>query len=141
MLSVEPEIVANYVDTGLVKLVFWPVLNHGDPSIYSTLMAECIARQSMEAFWQVHEQLFQNQDELWGAGRDYYVETAVQAGVDQTTFESCYDGDGLATVMGMDALRRERGIFSQPVFDINGQLLAGLQSYSLFDQTFQALLP
>lgn len=141
MLSVEPEIVANYVETGLVKLVFWPVLNHGNPSIYSTLTAECIAQQSMEAFWQVHEQLFQNQDELWSAERDYYVETAVQTGVDQTTFESCYDGDGLATVMEMDALRRQRGIFSQPVFDINGQLLAGLQSYSLFDQTFQALLP
>ena len=42
-------------------------------------------------------------------------------------FEQCYDdGSGLARVQALDALRRERGITSQPVFDVNGVITAGL---------------
>jgi protein-disulfide isomerase len=141
VLSVEPDIVANYVETGQVKLVFWPVLNHGDPSIYSTLTAECIAQQDMDAFWEVHEQLFLKQNELWGADRDYYVQTAVETGVDQSAFEACYDGSGLEVVWALDEGRKARGIFNQPYFDINGQLLGGLQSYEVFVQAYQAVLP
>ena len=99
MLGTEPDIVANYVEMGLVKVIFWPVLNHGNPSVYSTLTAECVGQQSVETFWEVHHVLFENQPDLWGANRDYYVQTAVAAGVDQTTFEACYDDpDNLAQV-------------------------------------------
>lgn len=142
MLGTEPDIVANYVETGQVKLVFWPVLNHGDFSIDSHLAAECVAQQNMDAFWVIHEQLFMKQNELWSADRDYYVETAVSIGIDQAAFEACYDGTtGLDAITELDAIRRERGIFSQPVFDINGTLLAGRQSFEVFEQAFQALLP
>ncbi len=141
MLGVEPEIVANFVELGQVKIVFWPVLNHGNPSLYSTLTAECVAQQDMDAFWDIHTLLFENQDELWGADRDYFVETAVSVGVDQTQFEACYDGpSGLDAVFILDDLRRQRGVFSQPVFDINGNLLAGLQSFELFTTAFNSLL-
>lgn len=142
MLGTEPEIVANYVETGQVKLVFWPVLNHSDFSIDSHSAAECVAQQSMDAFWVIHEQLFMKQNELWNADRDYYVETAVSVGVDQAAFEACYDGTtGIDAITALDAIRREQGIFSQPVFDINGTLLAGRQSFEVFEQAFQALLP
>ncbi|MCP5097576.1 MAG: thioredoxin domain-containing protein [Chloroflexi bacterium] len=137
MLGVEPDIITNYVETGAVKIVFWPVLNHGDPSVYSSLTAECVAQQDMDAFWQVHALLFENQSDLWGASRDYFVETAVSVGVDQATFETCYDGaSGLDTVFVLDNFRRQRGIYSQPIFDINGELLAGRQSYELFASIF-----
>lgn len=140
MLGTEPDIVANYVENGQVKIVFWPVLNHGDPSLYSTLASECAGQQDSDLFWTMHEYLYENQSALWGANRDYYVNTAVQLGANQADFEACYDGqDGLATVMELDALRRERGIFSQPIFDINGQLLAGAQPYDTFAQAFDSL--
>lgn len=140
MLGTEPDIVANFVENGEVKIVFWPVLNHGDPSTYSTLTALCVGQQDPALFWDVHQILFQNQDQLWGANRDYYVNTAVSVGADQAAFEACYDGpNGLADVMELDALRRERGIYSQPTFDINDNIFAGAASYDTFAQLFENL--
>lgn len=138
MLGTEPQIVQDYVQSGKVKIVFWPVLNHGNPSVYATLTAECVGQQNPDAFWEIHEYLFTNQRELWNAGRDYFVEAAVGVGVDQQTFEACYDGsEGLATVMALDAIRRERGVFNQPVFDVNGQTFAGLPAYDTFTRILE----
>lgn len=140
MLGTEPEIIANYVETGRVKLVFWPVLNHGDPSVYSTLTAECLGQQDPDLFWAGHAYLFEHQNELWGADRDYYVNTAVALGADQATFEACYDGpNGLETVLELDNIRRQRSIFSQPVFDINGEVFVGAQPYESFAAVFDAM--
>lgn len=140
MLGTEPEIVASYVQTGKVQIVFWPVLNHGDPSIYSTLTAVCVGQQDPQLFWDVHEQLFQNQGELWGANREYYVNTAVRVGADQAAFTACYDDPAaLAQVMQLDALRRQRGIFNQPTFDVNGNILAGSIAFETFAQAFDSL--
>lgn len=142
MLGTEPEIVESFVGTGQVKIVFWPVLNHGNASLYATLAAECIGRQSSDAFWEAHELLYVNQSELWGADRDYYVDVANRVGVDGATFEACYDGEAaLSQVMALDELRRERGVFSQPIFDINGQLVGGAQPFSAFAEIIQATLP
>lgn len=128
--------------TGRAKLVFWPVLNHGNPSLYSTTTAECVAQQNTDAFWRIHEQLFANQQELWGADRDYYVNAAVSVGVDQSLFEGCYDsGTGVAAVRGLDEIRRGRGIFTQPVFDVNGQILYGAQSFATFAEVIASQLP
>lgn len=140
MRGTERGIIANYVATGRVKLVFWPVLNHGNPSLYSTLTAECMGQQDPYLFWTVHQFLFENQADLWQADRDYYVNTAVALGADQAAFEACYDGpDGLATIMALDATRRDRGIFSQPIFDINGEIFVGAQPYESFAAVFDAL--
>ena len=141
MLGTEPDIVANYVEMGLVKVIFWPVLNHGNPSVYSTLTAECVGQQSVETFWEVHHVLFENQPDLWGANRDYYVQTAVAAGVDQTTFEACYDDpDNLAQVQKLDEIRRQWGVYSQPTFDVNGRVFAGAQPFNVFEEVIQAAL-
>ncbi len=129
----------DYVETGQVKLVFWPVLNHGNPSVYSTLTAECVGQQDPNLFWVVHNILFVNQGELWGAGRDFYVETAVAAGADQATFEACYDSQSaMDQVLELDNIRRQRGIFSQPQFDINGTIFVGAQSYTAFAEVIDA---
>jgi protein-disulfide isomerase len=141
-LGTEPEIITAYVESGQVRLVFWPVLNHGNPSVYATLAAECVAQQEMEAFWEIHHHLFQNQDELWNADRDYFVAAAEQVGVDPATFTACYDdGAALDHVLALDATRRDRGIFNQPVFDINGTLLYGTQSFATFAQIIERSLP
>ncbi|MBP7590168.1 MAG: thioredoxin domain-containing protein [Chloroflexi bacterium] len=141
MLGTEPDILRNYVMTGKVKLVFWPVLNHGDPSVYSTLTAECAGQQNPDFFWALHKYLFENQDDLWSANREYYVQTAVSFGVDQAQFEACYDGTaGLEQVMELDNGRRQRGIFSQPQFDINGYIFVGAQPYDTFAEALDANL-
>ena len=146
MLGTEPQVVQEYVQTGKVKVVFWPVLNHGDPSFYSTLTAECVGQQDPDLFWDAHEALFTNQSQLWRADRDFYVQTAVSVGADQATFEACYNGpEGTTRVLELDSLRRERGIYSQPTFDINGEVYGGAPSFEVFaavlDDVYNAAVP
>lgn len=141
MLGTEPQVIESFVNSGQVKLVFWPVLNHGNPSVYATLTADCVGAQDPDLFWQIHEDLFENQGALWRATRDDFVAFAVAAGADQAQFETCYDdGAALARVMALDATRRERGVFSQPVFDINGRILGGAQPFPIFAEALQAAL-
>ena len=99
----------------------------------SVVTAECAGQQDPALFWAVHKALFENQGELWGAGRDYFVETAVTLGADQATFETCYDSQSaMDQVLELDNIRRQRGIFSQPQFDINGVIFVGAQPYTTF---------
>lgn len=141
MQGAATQLTAEYVDTGLVKVVFWPVLNHGNPSVYSTLTAHCVGLQDPALFWAAHDQLFANQSDLFGADRDYYVALAVALGADQAAFEACYDdGSGLAEVMALDDIRRQRGIFGQPTFDVNGRIFAGLPAYDVFQEVLNAAL-
>lgn len=142
MLGTEPQILADYVETGQVTGVFWPVLNHGNPSVYATLTAVCVGRQDPQLFWDMHHYLFQNQSELWAADRDYYIEAAAGIGADEAAFTACYDGpDGIAEVTALDALRRERGIYSQPTFVVNDTLFAGAAAYETFAELFDSLAP
>ena len=141
MLGTESRLIADYVETGLVRIVFWPVLNHGDPSLYSTVAAECLGQQTPALFWAAHDVLFEKQDDLWSADRDYYANLAESLGADRAAFEACYGDEGaLAQVRTLDGLRLERGIFGQPTFDVNGQVFAGLQNYEFFQAAIDAAL-
>jgi protein-disulfide isomerase len=140
VLGAEEEIIPSYVDTGQVRIVFWPMLDHGQASVNAHAAADCIGRQDVDAFWQVHDQFYEHQDELFGANRDYFVQAAVNASVDQAAFEACYDsGEAHARVRALDERRRELGLFSRPSFDINGQLLIGSQPFSVFEEYFAAV--
>ena len=141
-MGTEPDILDAYVASGDVKLVFWPVLNHGNPSVYSTLTAVCAGQQDPMLFWALHTELFNRLTELYGADRDYYVNLAVTAGAEQAAFEACYDDpDSVAQVTELDTIRRDRGIFSQPTFDVNGRILVGRQPFDVFAGVIDDALP
>lgn len=126
MLELEPKIYEQYVATGDVKLIFWPVINHGNASLYATVTMECVGRQSPQLAWDVHQTLFENLRDLYQADRDYFVNIATSAGADQAAFETCYDdGSGVNRVIELDTIRRDRGIRGQPFFDINGTVIGG----------------
>ncbi len=142
MLGSEPEIISNYVNSGEVKLVFWPMLDHGNHSLNAHAAAECIGRQSVDAFWDVHDHFFENQSELWGADRSYFIEVAEGVGVDQTAFAACYDnGIGHEAVPELDKIRRDLGILSRPTFDINGTYIIGAQPFIFFSEYIESILP
>jgi len=141
VLGTEPQIVQEYVNSGKVKLIFWPVLNHNDPSVYATLTAHCVGRQDPDKFWDVHEMLFTNQSDLWRADRDYFVNTAVAAGADRAAFELCYDDPtALEEVLSLDAIRKQRGIAGQPMFDIAGTVYGGAPPYESFAEVLDFAL-
>ena len=142
MLGAEPEIIKNYVEQGRVRIVFWPMLDHGNASLNAHAAADCVGRQDVDAFWLIHDQFFLFQADLWQADRDYFVNAAVAAGIDQATFEACYDsGTGHATVTELDSIRRNLGVFNRPTFTINDQLLVGSQPFEIFEQYILAALP
>ena len=135
MLGIEPDIIANFVEQGDVRIVFMPVLNHGDPSTFATAAANCLGQQDPALFWAMHAELFVNQQSLWGANRQYFTDVAVSLGGNGTAFAECYDsGSGVSSALALDAIRKERGIWTQPVFDINGSLYFGAASYDIFAQ-------
>jgi protein-disulfide isomerase len=141
VLGAEREVIANYVDSGQTRIVFWPILDHGNASLNAHAAADCVARQDVDAFWQVHDDFFANQGDLWQADRSYFLNSAVALGLDQDAFAECYDsGTGHAAVTELDSARRQLGVFNRPTFDINGQLLIGSQPFSVFAQFIDAAL-
>ena len=64
MLGTEPQLRESYIKSGQVRLIFNPVLSHGNYSVLAHLAAECAAEQGY--FWQMHDLLFEHQAELWG---------------------------------------------------------------------------
>ena len=129
MLGEEKRIREDYVETGQLTYIFWPVLNHGNNSIFAHAAMDCVAHQDAKLGWDMHEVLFINQRSLWSASRDFFVEQASFVGADIPLFEQCFDsGEGVERVQALDAIRRDRGVRSQPVFDVNGDVVKGFGS-------------
>lgn len=140
MLGSERQIIEAYVKTGQVRLLFNPVLNHGDRSIQTHQAAECAADQGQ--FWGFREFMFENQGSLWGGDVRESVKTlAAQFGLNMADFNACIDDQRhLALVQNQDTRRIERGIRFQPSFEINGEFLLGSQPYEVFETAIKAQL-
>ena len=140
MLGAEPLIRDNYIKTGQVRLVFNPVLNHGDRSHQTHQAAECAAEQSR--FWEFHDVLFEHQDSFWaGDIRATVKQLAAEAGLDIAGFNTCLDEQRyLDLVFSQDEIRQQKGIRGQPVFDINGEFLVGAQPFEVFQSVIEAQL-
>ena len=89
MLGAEREIIANHVLNGQVRLVFWPMLDLGPNSANAAAAAFCAGEQDPAAFWAFHDTLFENQADVYGADRDYFVNMAATAGLDGAAFAAC----------------------------------------------------
>jgi protein-disulfide isomerase len=146
VLTVEPELIGAYVKTGKLKLVFRDVLNHGERSDRASEAAACAGKQGK--FWEMHALLFEKMSETWGAsGSDALLALMKQRaseieGLDQAAFAQCVDGrETLAQLKAADAEQRERGIITQPIFEIGGQRIVGTRSFDVFAQTIDAMLP
>jgi protein-disulfide isomerase len=140
VLGTEPAIRENYIRTGQVRLIFSPVLNHGDRSVQSHLAAECAAEQRQ--FWEFHDILYANQGALWGGDIQTTVkQLALQADLDIERFNTCFDEQRhLDLIRSQDEIRRQQGIRGQPVFDINGEYLYGAQPFEVFQAVIEAKL-
>lgn len=140
MIGTEPQIVSEYIETGRVKLVFIPMLDHGPPSQNTYAAAHCAGVQNPSAFWEMHDYLFANFNDLSRAEKPYFADAAQRFGLDRAAFEACYDsGEGHLAATNLDNMRRQQGIFNRPTFDINGLFLFGNQPFSAFQEAFAAV--
>lgn len=144
MLAVEPQVIETYVKPGKVKLVFRDVLNHGERSVRTSEAAACAGQQ--DRFWDMHTILFETQDTTWATSNDGLLalmrtHAKTLAGLDEGAFDRCMtERTTLKALQAADAEQRKRGINSQPIFEIAGQRLVGVQPFEVMAQRIEAAL-
>ena len=132
------ELQQTHIAEGNVQFVFWHNLDSVPAATRLHIGAHCAGEQSVALFWEMHDYIYENQNQFFSADDQLVVNTAVELGADRAALEQCYfRGDGRTAVEALDAVRRERGISGRPVFDIEGQRIFGAQSFDVFDQAIQ----
>jgi protein-disulfide isomerase len=120
---IEPMLIDEYVDDGLLLLEIrdFPVL--GAPSIGAAVAARCAAEQ--DAFWPYHKGLFEAQATGAVFDVDLLIDLAVGAGADAAEFEACMtDLRTLPEVEDDYAAAQAFGLTGTPGFVLNGQALS-----------------
>lgn len=132
-IDVYPRIDSAYVKTGKVQWVFvnMPLPNHG----YAWLASEAAlcAGATGNAFWRMHDHLFENQAE-WSASPQpgpLFRRYAQQAGASLEAYDACVAGDQVAALILQDFMfGMSRGINGTPAFVVGSdQTVVGLKSF------------
>lgn len=127
----EPRIVASYVATGKVRIVWHTVAFIGPESILAARAAWCA--QQRGKFWDYFALLYQHQDgENTGTFNTARLERwAGDAGMDRGAFGECLAGP--QSVAGLEAGRREAersGVTGTPTFFVNGKKAIGALTFA-----------
>lgn len=120
--QVYPQIVQELVRPGTARVYFvnFPVL--GPPSRHVALVAECVATQSEDAFWEMKPPLMRSQGELEDQGRVYELVELYAPGVDVDQVRTCIEED--QQVEQLDAEIRasnQLGVTGTPTVMVDGE--------------------
>jgi protein-disulfide isomerase len=142
-MTVEPAIIADYVESGQVRLVFKPVLDYNPYSQIATEAAYCAGEQNPALFWEMHDLLFSRQAEFWSA-QDKAAEAekyANELDLSPEAFSACLNGHRYGDqIAAQDQARRDEGIRQRPTFRIigpgqpDGRLVPGAQPFRNFEE-------
>ncbi|HII72314.1 TPA: DsbA family protein [Candidatus Woesearchaeota archaeon] len=127
------QILSEYVDEGLVKIVFrdYPLPFHEDAQ-KAAEAAECAGDQGK--FYDMHDMLFENQDSLSVSDLKKY---AKELGLNTAKFNDCLDSGKYEEEVQMDAADGSAyGVSGTPAFFVNGRLMEGALP---FDQIAQVI--
>ena len=142
----EGNIVKNYVETGMVKIIFKDFTIIGPDSIGAANAAHCAGDQGK--FWEYHDEIYHNYDgenSGWAAS-EHLVRFAQNIGLDQEQFVQCMStGKYLQLVETSSTDARNLGITGTPAFFVVGPdnqitRISGAQPYEVFNNLFQAEL-
>ncbi|MEX0788462.1 MAG: DsbA family protein [Anaerolineales bacterium] len=140
--EIEPRLILEYVEPGVVFFVYrqFPVL--GAPSVRAAEASLCARDQG--AFWAYHDVLYLNQDETnpQAFSDSRLLEFANGISLDSGAFSTCVDQRRFAGEVQADAQAAlSAGLNATPSFIINGRSLVGLVSYGEFAQLLEEALP
>lgn len=128
-----PQLKTNYIDTGLVKLVYrdYPIDKHPESRLAAE-SAECVGNENDYLYYQMQDKLFGNVQE-WAyqpGARDIIIGFAKDLGVD---IETCLGSGEVSSEVGDDfAAAVSYGVEGTPTFFINGWKVVGAQPYEVF---------
>jgi protein-disulfide isomerase len=133
-LSVKPRLVADYVETGQARFVFYdfPIHSIHPHAFLAARAARCAGDQDL--FWEYHEMLFRNQARwsaeatIGGTLSDY----AGEVGLDRGDFNACVNSDKYADVVTANlALGERMNVQSTPTVLVNANGM--LRKVATFD--------
>lgn len=126
------QLVKEYVDTGKMKIYYrhYPLSFH-PKAVPLALASECANDQ--DAFWAMHDKIFENAATVATASDDTIKGWAVELGLDASSFNTCYDAKTHQAKIDEDfAAGGAVGVSGTPTFYINGKQLVGAQPLSAF---------
>lgn len=129
MLEVEPQVVADYIVPGRVRMVYRHLAQVGESSIRAAEAAECAADQGR--FWEMRAMLYERQiDLLQTATLDGgLLFLARELDLDEAQFSACLQEHTHREVVLADSeASREAGVVARPTFEIDGERLIGFRS-------------
>ena len=141
MQGVEKQLFTEYVETGQVQYIFWPVVNHGQGSFNAFLVMECAGQQDPALAWTAHDILFDNLSALYRGDLDLYLSIAEQTGLDLDEFQTCFGSqEAIERIQNLDQIRRDKGVTGQPIFEFVGVgFLLGSQPKQVFDDAISTI--
>jgi len=103
----------------------------------------CAGKQGAEAFWPMHELLFEKSEE-W-SGQENLIELfkgyAAELGLDTEAFVACLEAGETADQVQSELEQGEvLGVGGVPAFFINDWFVEGAQSFEVFQETIEAAL-
>jgi protein-disulfide isomerase len=123
--QVEPQLIAQYVETGQVRLVFRDLAFLGEESRWAAVAAQLAAEQ--DAFWPYHDYLFANQlgENVGSFSIERLQEIATLVGLDRTAFDGGLQLDAARATFaeirtGFEADAARLGINSTPTVVVDG---------------------
>ena len=137
-----PQIVDQYVETGVVRYVFkdFPLNSIHPQAEEAAEAARCAGDQG--AFLEMHNLLFEQQS-LWGNRNptEVFVDFAKDLGLDTEEFGQCLASRQHQSAVSSDLQEGiELGVTGTPAFFINGYPVTGAQPFEMFEQAIDTLL-
>jgi protein-disulfide isomerase len=141
-LQTGPLLYEAYIATGKVKHIFLQFpLESIHPQARSAAEASlCAAKQGAEAFWSMHELLFEKAGE-WGGQEnptELFKGYAAELGLDTDVFVTCLEsGETSAQVQAQIERGIAAGVGGTPAFFVNDWFISGAQPFEVFQQTIE----
>lgn len=146
-----PTLFKEYVETGLVRLVFreFPIASLHPTAHFGSAAALCAGEQGAALFWTMHDELFQRQSE-WSSlpePSDFLTDVADDIGLDIKQYSDCVDSEKIQDIIDAGISEAQAlGLTGTPSFQFASSeldehfTLVGAQPLSVFSQWIDALL-
>lgn len=147
-----PQLKANYIDKGKVKLVFrdMPLSFHEPMATTEAIAANCAREQGGDAaYWKLHDTMFsKTTSNGTGLTKDQLNQFATEQGLNVDNFKSCVDSQKYKDEVVKDSTDgNSAGATGTPSFiigksgaQVSGKLIVGAQPYGAFQAEIDALL-
>jgi len=144
--TVLPRLIADYVDTGKVKIVLKGVTFLGPDSVTAGLASKAVWEIAPDKFREWHKAMFDKQDDEnagWGKKEDIVALTKTIAGIDAAKVDELMTSKAAAYQQAMDADASEgatMGVGGTPSFLIGKQMIVGAQPYDQLKAAIDGVL-